>query len=158
MDEKGKSLELGKLENAAKTCITDIIYLKNSRRGTSRACLVPEVSCHARYTPEHRAQSQQSGKDNWVTGKGGTQSKRKPSLSTAPAFLYSRSHESRMMQHGRLKVFLLKSVIMRGSKFLYSMFLHTGCWLAVPQPSPFLSICFHPTLTLLTPVFPLSCF
>lgn len=122
---------------AAKTCITDIIYLKNSPRGTSRARLVPKVSCHSGYTLEHKAQSQQSGKDNWVTGKGGTQSKRKPSLSTAPAFLYSRSHESTMMQHDRLKVFLLKSIIMRGSKFLYSMFLHTGCWLAIPQPFHF---------------------
>lgn len=142
---------------AAKTCITDIIYLKNSPRGTSRARLVPEVSCHSGYTLEHKAQSQPSGKDNWVTGKGGTQSQRKPSLSTAPAFLYSRSHESTMMQHDRLKVFLLKSIIMRGGKFLYSMFLHTGCWLAIPNPFISLSICLRPTLTLLTPVFPLSC-
>lgn len=45
---------------AAKTCIMDIIDLKDSLRATSRACLVPEVSCHAGCAPEHNIQNQPS--------------------------------------------------------------------------------------------------
>lgn len=45
---------------AAKTYIIDIIYLKDNPRGSSGVCLVPEVSCHAGYAPEHNIQNQQS--------------------------------------------------------------------------------------------------
>lgn len=44
---------------AAKTCIIDLIYLKENLKGKSRAGLVPEVSCHAAGAAVYNAQSQQ---------------------------------------------------------------------------------------------------
>lgn len=41
---------------AAKTCIIDLIYLKENPKGKSRAGLVPEVSCHTAGAAVHNTE------------------------------------------------------------------------------------------------------